>query len=227
MIEFKNVSKKYDSGIVALSDINLIIEKGEFLFVVGPSGSGKSTLLKLITKQALPTSGEIFYKGQRVRNVSRRKVHLYRRNFGVVYQDFKLLDNKTAFENVAFAMEIVGKSKKDINNDVPEVLKLVGLEDREKSYPHELSGGEAQRLSIARAIVNKPEVLIADEPTGNLDLDTAFEIMKIIEKVHSFGTTVIMSTHSQPIVDNYNNRVIKVEDGKIISDYIGGYHGEN
>ncbi len=218
MIELHNVTKTYFKNVHALVDINFKIEKEEFVFLVGPSGAGKSTCVKLILKEEEPTKGSIFINGQDVTRLSRRKIPYHRRNIGVVFQDFKLLPNKTVYENVAFAMQIIEATSKEIRRQVPMVLGMVRLSDKAASYPHQLSGGEKQRVSIARAIVNNPSILIADEPTGNLDPETAWEIMKVLRQINRRGTTVIMATHARDIVDVMQQRVIALERGRIIRD---------
>lgn len=218
MIELHNVTKTYFKNVHALVDINLKIEKEEFVFLVGPSGAGKSTCVKLILKEEEPTKGSIFINGQDVTRLSRRKIPYHRRNIGVVFQDFRLLPNKTVYENVEFAMQIIEATSKEIRRQVPMVLGMVGLSDKAASYPHQLSGGEKQRVSIARAIVNNPSILIADEPTGNLDPETAWEIMKVLRQINRRGTTVIMATHARDIVDVMQQRVIALERGRIIRD---------
>lgn len=226
MIRLENILKKYSNGVVALNNINLNIKHGEFVFLIGPSGAGKSTLLKLITHEELPTKGNVFIDNENITKLSRRQVPFHRRKLGIVFQDFKLLANKTVYENVAYALEIVGASGADIKRQVPNVLALVNLYDRAKSYPSQLSGGELQRVAIARAVVNKPRLLLADEPTGNLDEDTAIEIMDILENINKNGTTILMATHAKNIVDQYQKRVIKIENGVIARDGIGGYYNE-
>lgn len=226
MIEYINVSKQYESNkAVALTNINLRIKKGEFVFIVGTSGAGKSSLIKLLLKEEDPTTGKLILNGEDITRVTGRRVPYVRRSIGVVFQDFRLLENKTVFENIAFAMEIIGASKKQIDRQVPQVIEMVGLKGKEKDYPDELSGGEQQRVSIARAIVNKPSVLIADEPTGNLDPDTAWEIMKVIKEINSRGTTVVMATHAKDIVNFMKRRVVALEDGKIVRDEEKGVYG--
>lgn len=226
MIEYINVSKQYDSNkAIALTNINLRIKKGEFVFIVGSSGAGKSSLIRLLLKEEDPTSGKLILNGEDITHVTGRRVPYIRRSLGVVFQDFRLLENKTVFENVAFAMEIIGASKKQIERQVPQVIEMVGLKGKEKDYPDELSGGEQQRVSIARAIVNKPAVLIADEPTGNLDPDTAWEIMKVIKEINNRGTTVVMATHAKDIVNFMKRRVVALEGGKIVRDEEKGVYG--
>ncbi|MCF6463846.1 cell division ATP-binding protein FtsE [Clostridium sp. Cult1] len=218
MIKFINTSKEYKNGVKALSNINLTISKGEFVFLVGPSGAGKSTLIKLILKEEDPTEGKIYLNDMDITKVKNRKIPYIRRNVGVVFQDFRLLPNKTVYENVAFAMEIIGAHPKDIRRNVPMVLSMVDLSKKAHCYPDELSGGEHQRVAIARSIVNSPPILIADEPTGNLDPDTAWEIMKVLRDINRRGTTVLMATHAKDIVDIMKKRVIAIDGGKIIRD---------
>lgn len=224
MIKLVNIEKKYKSGVTALSDINLQIDKGEFIYVVGESGAGKSTLVKLLLKEEAPTAGEMYINGIDVTNVNARRIPYIRRNLGVVFQDFRLLNDKTVYENIAFAMEIVGTDPKEIKRRVPNVLESVDLSSKASNFPEQLSGGEQQRVSIARAIVNNPPILLADEPTGNLDPDNGLEIMKILEKINERGTTVIMATHAKVIVDKLRRRVIQLKDGIIVRDQKrGGY----
>lgn len=218
MIEYINVSKKYSSGVMALSNINLRIKKGEFVFLVGYSGAGKTSLVKLLLKEIDPTKGKILVNGTDITKIRNKDIPYLRRNIGVVFQDFRLLPNKTIFENVAFAKEIIGASPREIERRVTSVLKLVALSDKADCYPNELSGGEQQRISIARAIVNKPDVVIADEPTGNLDPDTSWEIMKLLKEINKTGTTVIMVTHAKEIVNFMKRRVIALDGGKIVRD---------
>ncbi len=228
MIEYINVSKEYNSGVVALSNINLKIKKGEFVFLVGSSGAGKTSLVKLLLKEIEPCKGKIMVDGTDITEIRSKEIPYLRRNIGVVFQDFRLLSNKTIFENVAFAKEIMGASPEKIEEQVSIVLELVGLSDKKDCYPNELSGGEQQRISIARAIVNKPEVVVADEPTGNLDPDTSWEIMKILKKINKTGTTVIMITHARDIVNFMERRVIALNGGKIVRDEERGvYINEN
>ena len=224
MIQFENVSKVYDNGFPALNDISFTIEKGEFVFLVGSSAAGKSTIIKLIMKEEDATEGSININGIDVCDLRRREIPYFRRTIGVVFQDFRLLPNKTVQENVAYAMEIIGAPYKEIRKNVPNVLSLVGLAHKAKMYPRQLSGGEQQRVAIARAIVNNPMVLIADEPTGNLDPDTAAEIMDILEDITRRGTTIVMATHAESIVNRMQKRVIVVEKGQIARDEAkGGY----
>lgn len=218
MIAIKNVSKIYPNGTVALNRIDMDIHKGEFVFVVGSSGAGKSTLVKLLLKEEDPTSGLISIDGQTINVLKRRQIPYFRRKMGVVFQDFRLLPDKTVAENVAFAMYIVEASKREITRQVPRVLSIVGLGDRANVFPRQLSGGEQQRVSLARAIVNNPALLIADEPTGNLDPDTSWDIMKILKEINQRGTTVIMATHARDIVNYMRQRVITLDGGSIVRD---------
>ena len=227
IIAMDHISKQYSTGVEALSDVSIRIHKGEFVFVVGKSGSGKSTFIKLLLKELNPTEGRIFVGGRQVTNLKRKQVSLYRRKIGVVFQDFRLLKNKTVFENVAFAQEIIGMSKRDIARNVPIMLEMVGLKGKEKMYPHELSGGEQQRVAIARALINQPTILLADEPTGNLDPKTAWDIMMLLEEVNKMGTTVVVVTHNNDVVDVMQKRVINLEDGVLVRDEKkGGYQVE-
>lgn len=223
MIEFKNVSKVYDTGTEAVHNANFKIDKGEFVFLVGSSGSGKSTLIKLILKEEEPTRGNIIINGKDTTFLKPKRVPFLRRSMGVVFQDFRLLPDKTVYENVAFAMYIVKATPRHIRRQVPMVLSLVGLSAKAKMYPNELSGGEQQRVALARALVNNPSMIIADEPTGNLDPDTAWEIMNLLNDINMRGTTVVMATHAKNIVDAMNKRVIHIDKGNIISDRKGGY----
>lgn len=227
IIAMDHVSKQYSTGVEALSDVSIRIHKGEFVFVVGKSGSGKSTFIKLLLKELNPTEGRIFVGGRQVTNLKRKQVSLYRRKIGVVFQDFRLLKNKTVFENVAFAQEIIGMTKRDIARNVPIMLEMVGLKGKEKMYPHELSGGEQQRVAIARALINQPTILLAGEPTGNLDPKTAWDIMMLLEEVNKMGTTVVVVTHNNDVVDVMQKRVINLEDGVLVRDEKkGGYQVE-
>ena len=228
MIAMKDVSKVYPNGTAALEGIDIDIHKGEFVFFVGSSGAGKSTLVKLLLKEENPTSGSITIDGVTLNTLKRRQVPYLRRKLGVVFQDFRLLPDKTVSENVAFAMHIVGASKREIVRQVPRVLSIVGLGDKAEVFPSQLSGGEQQRVSMARAIVNNPALLIADEPTGNLDPDTAWEIMKILKEINQRGTTVIMATHARDIVNYMRQRVITLDRGRIVRDQErGGYSFED
>lgn len=227
IIAMDHISKQYSTGVEALSDVSIRIHKGEFVFVVGKSGSGKSTFIKLLLKELNPTEGRIFVGGRQVTNLKRKQVSLYRRKIGVVFQDFRLLKNKTVFENVAFAQEIIGMTKRDIARNVPIMLEMVGLKGKERMYPHELSGGEQQRVAIARALINQPTILLADEPTGNLDPKTAWDIMMLLEEVNKMGTTVVVVTHNNDVVDVMQKRVINLEDGVLVRDEKkGGYQVE-
>ena len=227
IIAMDHISKQYSTGVEALSDVSIRIHKGEFVFVVGKSGSGKSTFIKLLLKELNPTEGRIFVGGRQVTNLKRKQVSLYRRKIGVVFQDFRLLKNKTVFENVAFAQEIIGMTKRDIARNVPIMLEMVGLKGKEKMYLHELSGGEQQRVAIARALINQPTILLADEPTGNLDPKTAWDIMMLLEEVNKMGTTVVVVTHNNDVVDVMQKRVINLEDGVLVRDEKkGGYQVE-
>lgn len=226
MIRFQDVTKLYGSN-VALSGVNLNIGKGEFVFLVGPSGAGKSTFIKLLLKEIEVTEGKIFLGDMEVSNLSNRKIPKLRRNIGIVFQDFRLLPQKTVYENVAFAMDIIHMTSRSIRRVVPQALSLVGISDKANKYPHELSAGEQQRVAIARSIINNPSVLIADEPTGNLDPDTAWEIMRLLTQINLRGTTIVMVTHAKEIVDKMEKRVIGIEQGKIIRDDVRGaykYH---
>nr|WP_278244313.1 cell division ATP-binding protein FtsE [Caldisalinibacter kiritimatiensis] len=220
-----NVTKEYNNGVKALNNISINIDKGEFVFLVGPSGAGKSTFIKLLLKEVEPSSGRIILNGQDITKVKSRMIPHIRRSIGVVFQDFRLLPNKTVYENVAFAMEIIGAPYKNIRRQVPMALSMVGLSNKADSYPNQLSGGEQQRVSIARAIVNNPGLLIADEPTGNLDPDTAWEVMKIIRRINRRGTTVLMATHAKDIVDVMKQRVIALEKGQVVRDEQRGVYG--
>ncbi len=223
VILLDRVSKTYNrKGATALERISLHIEAKEFVIIVGASGAGKSTLLKLLTREEKPTSGKIIVGGIDYETLSDRDVPKLRRRIGVVFQDFKLLPNKNVFENVAFALEIIGISSKEIKHTVPKVLDIVGLKGKEKSMPQELSGGERQRVAIARAIVRQPKILIADEPTGNLDPKHAWDVIRVLEKINKYGTTVLLTTHNQEIVNKLKRRVITISDGKIASDHASG-----
>jgi cell division transport system ATP-binding protein len=225
MIVFERVTKVYDPNIVALRDVSLTIDKGEFLFLVGPSGSGKSTMIRLLLKELDPTDGRIIVGGRELARLKRSKVPMLRRNIGCVFQDFKLLSNRTAFENVAYALKVQGAPRKAIRTQVPEVLSLVGLGGKMGQYPDELSGGEQQRVSIARAFVNHPPLLICDEPTGNLDPDTSVGIMQLLYRINRTGTTVVMATHDREMVDKMRRRVIALDDGVVVRDERRGGYG--
>ncbi|MCI8514450.1 MAG: cell division ATP-binding protein FtsE [Lachnospiraceae bacterium] len=218
MIEFENVSKTYEKGTRALKDINLKIGDGEFVFLVGDSGSGKTTMVKLLLRELKATSGKIWVGEQELGSLRDKAIPAYRRRLGVVFQDFRLLKDRTVFDNVAFARQVVGASRREISRDVPQVLAKVGLAAKYLSYPKELSGGEQQRVTIARAIINHPEILIADEPTGNMDPDNAWHIMQLLEEIHREGTTVIVVTHSKELVDRMRKRVVAMKKGVIVRD---------
>ena len=228
MIEFKNVSKVYDNNVKALSNVNIKIDAGDFVFLVGPSGAGKSTFVKMLLKEIEPSEGQIIVDGIELSKIKRKKVPFHRRKIGMVFQDFRLIPSLNVYENVAFAMRELEASPSEIKKQVPIALSLVGLSNKQKMFPNQLSGGEQQRVSIARAIVNKPLVLIADEPTGNLDPETAKEIMALIEDINRSGTTVVMATHAKEIVDDMQKRVIAIEKGQVVRDEEkGGYEYEN
>ena len=224
MISLQHVAKVYKNSVTALDDVNVEIDKAEFVFVVGPSGSGKSTLVRLLLKEEPPTRGSIYVAGKNLEKLTPWKVPYLRRNIGTVFQDFKLLSEKTVFQNVAFALEVIGKPKHVIDQRVPEIIELVGLGDKLNSYPNELSGGEQQRVSIARAVVNRPLVLLADEPTGNLDPQTSVDIMRLLDKVNRIGTTIVMATHDQAIVDAMRRRVVELDEGKVVRDQARGVY---
>lgn len=228
MIEINEVTKIYDNGAKGVDHVSIHIKEGEFVFIVGTSGSGKTTLVRLLLKEAEPTEGSIIIGGSELGKLTRKEMPFYRRKMGVVFQDFRLLPNKTVYENVAFAMQIVEASHRDIRRKVPAVLSLVGLQRKAKAYPNQLSGGEQQRTALARAIVNQPPLLVADEPTGNLDPDTAWEIMSLLEDINDRGTTVVVATHAKDIVDQMKKRVITLKNGVILRDIEqGGYSDEN
>ncbi len=224
MISVQHVTKVYKNSVVALDDVTVDVEKGEFVFVVGASGSGKSTLIRLLLKEEEATKGDVFVAGKNLEKLTSWKVPYLRRNIGTVFQDYKLLIDKTVFENVAFALEVIGKPKHVIDQRVPEILDYVGLGEKLNSFPDELSGGEQQRVSIARACVNRPLVLLADEPTGNLDPNTSVDIMRLLDKVNRIGTTVLMATHDQAIVDAMRKRVIELDKGQVIRDQARGVY---
>ena len=225
MIEFKNVTKIYENKVYALSDVSANINRGEFVFLVGPSGAGKSTFIKMLLKEVEPTKGKIIVGGTDLSTIKRKSVPYYRRKIGMVFQDFRLIPTMNVYENVAFAMRAVEASHRDIRKRVPIVLGLVGLSNKYKAFPNELSGGEQQRVSLARAIVNNPSILIADEPTGNLDPETAQGIMELLNDINRAGTTILMATHAKDIVDNMRKRVIAIERGEIIRDEQRGGYG--
>ena len=225
MIRLKNVSKVYSGGKPALVDVNVEVTKGEFVFLVGPSGSGKSTFIRLLLREFLPSRGDIYVAGQDVIHMRSWKVPFLRRNIGCIFQDFKLLPNKTSFENVAFALEVIGRPRSIVKKQASEVLSLVGLDEKFHSYPDELSGGEQQRVSIARAFANRPPILLADELTGNLDPATSLGIMTLLNRINRTGTTVVVATHDREIVDSMRRRVIALEAGRVIRDQVKGVYG--
>jgi cell division transport system ATP-binding protein len=229
VIRLQNVTKTYKRGgddeVVALDDVSLEINKGEFVFIVGPSGSGKSTFMKLLTREQLVDSGDLWVAGKDLNSIRPWKIPALRRDIGYVFQDFKLLPNKTVRENVAFALEVIGKSRREIERRVPEVLELVGIEEKAGAMPHELSGGQQQRVSVARAFVNNPRILLCDEPTGNLDPSTSVGIMKLLDRINRTGATVVMATHDQHIVDSMRRRVIELENGVVVRDQSRGVYG--
>ncbi len=227
MIKLEHVSKSYSAGIPALNDVNLEIEDGEFVFIVGDSGSGKSTLIKLLLKELEPTEGTITVNGKELKKIKKKQVPRYRRKVGVVFQDFRLLKDRNVYDNIAFAQKVIGESNMQIKKKVPKMLSLVGLAAKYKSYPKELSGGEQQRVAIARALINEPAILLADEPTGNLDNNNAWEIMKLLEEINEKGTTVIVVTHNLEIVKVMKKRVITVKKGVIVSDSERGDDNED
>ena len=224
MIEFTNVVKSYEEGNNALNGVSMQIEDGEFCFLVGPSGSGKSTIIKLITGELKPTSGTVHVNGYSLERIRKREIPYMRRTVGVVFQDFRLIPNMTVYENVAFAMRVIGAKEKEIKERVPYVLDLVGLTDKAKRRPNEMSGGEQQRLAIARALVNNPSTIIADEPTGNLDPARSFEIMSLLQEINNLGTTVLVVTHAQNLVDLFGKRVIAIDEGVVVSDGMEVYY---
>ena len=225
-IEFKDVTKEYEPGFKALDKISFSVVPGEFVFVVGPSGAGKTTIIKLLIREEFPTLGEVFFNEENIVEIEKSGVSSLRRNIGVVFQDFKLLDSKNVFENVSIALEVVDASSEEIKSVVPNVLSMVGLSDKMFKFPNQLSGGEKQKLSIARALAHEPDVLIADEPTGMIDPESVDDIIQILEKINTLGTTVLMATHDEPIVNKLKKRVIRLNEGKIVSDKKGGkYRG--
>ena len=224
MIEFTDVVKSYSEGNYALNGVNMLIEDGEFCFLVGPSGSGKSTIIKMITGELQPTSGSVHVNGYSLERIRKREIPYLRRTVGVVFQDFRLIASKTVYENMAFAMRAVGAKKKEIQERVPYILELVGMEDKAHRHPNELSGGEKQRLAIARALVNNPSTIIADEPTGNLDPALALEIMLLLQEINNLGTTVLVVTHAQDLVDRFEKRVIAIDGGVVVHDGMDGYY---
>ena len=227
MIKLEHVSKSYAAGIPALNDVNLEIEEGEFVFIVGDSGSGKSTLIKLLLKELEPSEGSITINGRNLKKIKRRQIPKFRRNIGVVFQDFRLLKDRNIYDNVAFAQKVIGESNRVIKKNVPSMLSMVGLAAKYRSYPKQLSGGEQQRVAIARALINQPKILLADEPTGNLDANNAWEIMNLLEEINSKGTTVVVVTHNLEIVKAMNKRVITMQKGVVVDDSEGGYSDED
>jgi cell division transport system ATP-binding protein len=225
MIQMKNVSKVYENGAIALDHVNVDIQSGEFVFIVGSSGAGKSTFIKLLFREELPSAGELYVNGKDVVHMERKAVPYLRRRLGVVFQDYRLLPDKTVFENVAFAMQVIEAPFRTMQHSVNSVLDVVGLRDKYKCFPNQLSGGEQQRVAIARAIVNQPDLVIADEPTGNLDPETSWDIMDIFTRINASGTTIVMATHDKTIVDTMQRRVIAIEDGCIVRDEARGGYG--
>ncbi len=224
MLDLKDVELKYSTGNIALKDLNLHIGQGEFVYIIGSSGAGKSSLIKLLTKELSPTKGKIFFEGKDITKLHKRLIPEYRRKIGIVFQDYRLLEKATVFDNIAFAMKITGKSRKFIKNNVPLLANLVGLSGREKHYSNQLSGGEQQRVSIARAIANNPKLVICDEPTGNLDPETSWGLMDLLYKLNKHGTTILMATHDHEIVNSMRQRVVMLEHGVIVRDDVkGGY----
>ncbi len=227
MIKLEHVSKSYTAGIPALNDVSLDIEEGEFVFIVGDSGSGKSTLIKLLLKELEPTEGTITINNKKLNKIKRRQIPKFRRNIGVVFQDFRLLKDRNIYDNVAFAQKVIGESNRSIKKNVPSMLSMVGLAAKYRSYPRQLSGGEQQRVAIARALINEPKILLADEPTGNLDNHNEWEIMKLLEEINSRGTTVVVVTHNLEIVKAMNKRVITMKKGVVVEDSEGDYSDED
>lgn len=227
LIEMKGVTKKYHRSTTALRDINVSVNPGEFVYIVGPSGAGKSSFIKLLYREEKVSAGTLKVGEFNLTKMKKRQIPILRRSIGVVFQDYKLLPKKTVFENVAYAMQVIGEKPREIKKRVPEVLELVGLKHKMRSFPDQLSGGEQQRVAIARAIVNNPKVLIADEPTGNLDPEISWEIMQLLERINLQGTTVLMATHNKQIVDNLRHRVIAIEEGRIVRDEEEGEYGYN
>ena len=225
MIRLKDVEMEYENGTEAIRGISLDIADGEFVFLVGPSGSGKSTLIKLLTGEVIPSSGRIMVNGFAVSHISGKHLPLMRRTLGVIFQDFRLIEKKTVYDNLAFVMRAVGANPKEIRKRIPYVLQLVGLEKKADSYPTELSGGEQQRVALARALVNNPDTIIADEPTGNLDPERSLELMSLLVKINKLGTTVVVVTHEKDLVDRFGKRVVTIDSGHVINDSVGGYVG--
>ena len=225
MVRLIDVYKEYDNGTKALKGVDLRIDDGEFVFLVGPSGSGKSTIIKLITAEIALTEGRLMVNGYNLNNISPRQVPYMRRTLGIIFQDFRLIEKKTVYENLSFAMRAVGASGREVKRRIPYVLKLVGLEQKEDRYPAQLSGGEQQRVAIARALVNNPNTIIADEPTGNLDPERSLELMSLLVKINQLGTTVVVVTHEKDLVDRFGKRVVTIDSGHVINDSVGGYVG--
>ncbi|MGC9154357.1 MAG: cell division ATP-binding protein FtsE [Ferrimicrobium sp.] len=225
MIKFENVSKSYSKGSPAVRDISFEIDRGEFVFLIGSSGSGKTTLIRLMIREEKPDDGTIWVAGKNLVTMPNWKVPHFRRNVGVIFQDFRLLPNKTVAQNVAFALQVIGKPNRFIATQVPQILRLVGLEDKMERFPHQLSGGEQQRVAIARAFVNRPLILLADEPTGNLDPDTSWGVMNLLERINRTGTAVVMATHDVGIVDSMRRRVIEIDNGHLSRDQVRGVYG--
>lgn len=223
MVRLIDVHKEYDNGTKALKGVNLRIDDGEFVFLVGPSGSGKSTIIKLITGEILATEGRLMVNGYNMSNITMRQIPYMRRTLGIIFQDFRLIEKKTVYENLSFAMRAIGASNREVRRRIPYVLQLVGLEQKADRYPGQLSGGEQQRVAIARALVNNPSMIIADEPTGNLDPQRSLEIMMLLERINELGTTVMVVTHEMGLVNRFSKRVVTIESGKVISDGTGGY----
>ncbi len=226
MVRLIDIYKEYDNGTKALRGINMRIDDGEFVFLVGPSGSGKSTVIKLITAEIAPTEGRLMVNGYNLNNITPRQVPYMRRTLGIIFQDFRLIEKKTVYENLSFAMRAIGASPREVRRRIPYVLELVGLEKKGDRFPGELSGGEQQRVAIARALVNNPSMIIADEPTGNLDPKRSLEIMVLLERINELGTTVLVVTHEKALVNRFAKRVVAIEEGQIISDGTGGYYND-
>ena len=224
MVRFIDVHKEYDNGTKALKGVNVRIDDGEFVFLVGPSGSGKSTLIKLITAEIAPTEGRVMVNGFNLNTITPRQVPLMRRTLGIIFQDFRLIEKKTVYENLAFSMRAIGASNRELRRRIPYVLQLVGLDKKGDRFPGQLSGGEQQRVALARALVNNPSMIIADEPTGNLDPQRSLEIMMLLERINELGTTVLVVTHEKNLVNRFTKRVVAIENGRIMSDGTGGYY---